>query len=67
MRRYGLPLLCLLVAAGCVRLGVWQVSRLKERRARNAALAARLSQVLDSTAAGWHCAVIVNNQVSAAR
>jgi surfeit locus 1 family protein len=32
-----------LVAAGCVRLGVWQVERLHERRERNAALlAARL-------------------------
>jgi surfeit locus 1 family protein len=36
-----------LVAAVCARLGVWQVSRLKERRAANAAaLAARSSAVL---------------------
>lgn len=33
----------LLVAAGCVRLGFWQLSRLGERRARNAAVAERLS------------------------
>lgn len=30
------------VALGCVRLGFWQLSRLAERRARNAAIAARL-------------------------
>lgn len=30
------------MAAGCVRLGVWQVSRLHQRRARNALVAARL-------------------------
>jgi surfeit locus 1 family protein len=29
----------LLLAAGCVRLGVWQVDRLRHRRARNAVLA----------------------------
>jgi surfeit locus 1 family protein len=29
----------LLLAAGCVRLGVWQLDRLHQRRARNAALA----------------------------
>jgi surfeit locus 1 family protein len=38
----------LVVAAICARLGVWQVHRLKERRAANAvALAARLSPVED--------------------
>jgi surfeit locus 1 family protein len=31
------------VAAGCVRLGLWQLHRLSERRARNAQLAARLA------------------------
>jgi surfeit locus 1 family protein len=30
------------MAAGCVRLGFWQLSRLEERRARNAAISARL-------------------------
>lgn len=39
----------LLMAAGCVRLGVWQVSRLAERRAANAAVAAQL----DAPAVGW--------------
>ncbi len=32
-----------LVAAGCVRLGIWQLSRLEQRRARNALVAARLA------------------------
>jgi surfeit locus 1 family protein len=32
-----------LVAAVCVRLGIWQVDRLAQRRARNAAWAARLA------------------------
>jgi len=31
------------VAAGCVRLGIWQLDRLSQRRARNAVLAARLA------------------------
>ena len=35
--------IAVLVAAGCVRLGIWQLHRLGERRARNAALAARLA------------------------
>jgi surfeit locus 1 family protein len=34
----------LAVSAGCVRLGFWQVSRLRERQARNAAVLARLQQ-----------------------
>lgn len=33
----------LVIAAVCVRLGVWQLDRLGQRRARNAALAARLA------------------------
>ena len=33
----------ILVAATCVRLGIWQLDRLAHRRARNAALAARLA------------------------
>jgi len=32
------------LAAGCVRLGIWQLSRLDERRARNAAISARLAE-----------------------
>jgi surfeit locus 1 family protein len=35
-------LLVLLVAAACVRLGIWQLDRLDQRQARNARLAARL-------------------------
>jgi surfeit locus 1 family protein len=34
-------LVCLLVAAACLRLGLWQRSRLHERRVRNALVAAR--------------------------
>ncbi|HEY2823951.1 MAG TPA: SURF1 family protein [Gemmatimonadales bacterium] len=45
MRRFGLPLICLLVAAGCIRLGIWQVRRLKERRAHNAELLSRMTQI----------------------
>jgi surfeit locus 1 family protein len=33
----------LIIAAVCVRLGVWQLDRLTQRRARNAQLAARLA------------------------
>ena len=37
-------LLALVAAAACIRLGFWQLSRLSQRRARNAVVAARLSQ-----------------------
>ena len=41
----GLALLALVVGAVCVRLGCWQLDRLKERRARNAVvLAARTAE-----------------------
>lgn len=43
----------LALAAGCVRLGVWQLARLDERRARNALVAARLA----APATGWGEAV----------
>ena len=36
-------LLAVVVAAVCVRLGIWQLQRLGERRARNAAVSARLA------------------------
>ena len=36
--------LAVVAAAGCIRLGFWQLSRLAQRRARNAVVAARLSQ-----------------------
>jgi surfeit locus 1 family protein len=46
MNRKSVSLLVLAVVAAaiCARLGVWQLSRLAERRARNAAVAARLRQ-----------------------
>ena len=37
-------LLAVILAAGCIRLGFWQLSRLSQRRARNAVVAARMSQ-----------------------
>ncbi|HEY6807858.1 MAG TPA: SURF1 family protein [Gemmatimonadales bacterium] len=48
-------------AAGCARLGVWQVHRLAQRRARNAAVAAVLAGAPDTlapAAAGPHQAGI---------
>lgn len=36
-------LVVLLVAAGCIRLGVWQLDRLEQRRAKNALVEARLA------------------------
>ena len=39
-------LLAVLAAAGCIRLGFWQLSRLAQRRARNAIVSRRLSQPL---------------------
>lgn len=38
-----LAVVALLVALGCVRLGIWQLDRLAQRRDRNATLAARLA------------------------
>jgi surfeit locus 1 family protein len=38
-----LGVVAIVVAAGCVRLGVWQLDRLAQRRARNAVLTARLA------------------------
>ena len=42
-RAIGFVIFAILVAAGCVRLGIWQLHRLAERRASNAKLAERLS------------------------
>ena len=42
-RQVTLGVLAVVVAAVCVRLGIWQLDRLGQRRARNAALAARLA------------------------
>jgi surfeit locus 1 family protein len=44
VRRYALFAVALLVAAVCVRLGLWQLDRLGERRDRNAVRQARLEQ-----------------------
>ena len=38
-----LAVAAVLIAGGCVRLGFWQLSRLQQRRARNAFVAARLA------------------------
>jgi surfeit locus 1 family protein len=43
-RSISLLLLSLVTAAICVRLGIWQLSRLGERRAHNAAVATRLRE-----------------------
>ena len=37
-------LFAVIAAAGCIRLGFWQLSRLAQRRARNAVVSARLSE-----------------------
>ena len=42
-RALGFVIFAILVAAGCVRLGFWQLHRLADRRAANAKLAERLS------------------------
>jgi surfeit locus 1 family protein len=42
-RALGFLIFALVVSAGCVRLGFWQLHRLAERRAVNAMLSARLS------------------------
>jgi surfeit locus 1 family protein len=44
LREYGLVVLSLAMALLCLRLGVWQVSRLYERRASNAFIAHRLHE-----------------------
>ena len=43
-RARSLLLLSIVVAAVCVRLGIWQLDRLAQRRARNRAVAARLAE-----------------------
>jgi surfeit locus 1 family protein len=42
-RAFGFVIFAILVAAGCVRLGFWQLHRLAERRAINEKLSTRLS------------------------
>jgi surfeit locus 1 family protein len=51
-RRLWLTLLVVCLAAACVRLGIWQLDRLAQRRALNATIDARMAQpalLLDST------------------
>jgi surfeit locus 1 family protein len=43
-RDVALAVVAMLVAAGCVRLGIWQLARLEQRKARNAALIERLNR-----------------------
>lgn len=43
MRRYAILLAAVLAATACVRLGIWQLDRLEERRTRNATIAQRLA------------------------
>ena len=49
---YLLLLTAILVGAGCVRLGFWQLDRLSQRRARNAMALARLARLPVELAAG---------------
>lgn len=42
-RTLGFIIFALVLAAGCVRLGIWQLARLGERRAQNAEIAARMA------------------------
>ncbi|MGD8727483.1 MAG: SURF1 family protein [Gemmatimonadales bacterium] len=44
MRRYTILVIGVVVAAVCVRLGMWQLDRLDQRRARNAIIEARLAR-----------------------
>ena len=51
--RFALPAILVVVALICARLGIWQVHRLRQRRAANAAaLAARAEPVVDLSASG---------------
>jgi surfeit locus 1 family protein len=43
-RTIGFIVFALLVSLGCVRLGFWQLSRLRERQARNATIETRIAQ-----------------------
>ncbi len=44
MRRWSFFILALIVSAVCVRLGIWQLERLQERKTRNASIISRLEQ-----------------------
>ena len=43
-------LIALVVALGCVRLGMWQLARLGERQARNALVVRRLGEPAEDVA-----------------
>ena len=43
-RMYAFLVLAAVVAAGCIRLGFWQIARLHQRQAQNALVVARLEQ-----------------------
>ncbi|HZI40698.1 MAG TPA: SURF1 family protein [Gemmatimonadaceae bacterium] len=45
-RLFWFLLLAIVLAAACIRLGFWQLSRLGQRRSRNSLISARLSQPL---------------------
>jgi surfeit locus 1 family protein len=47
-RTVGFIVFALVVSLGCLRLGVWQLSRLGDRRARNSAIAARIARPIAS-------------------
>jgi len=65
-KRFVLPVLLVLVALICVRLGVWQAHRLSQRRAANGtALAARQAPEIDLGAAGADRANLANRRVRA--
>lgn len=51
-RDIALIAVALIVAAGCARLGIWQLDRLGQRKARNAALAERLARPMIEARAG---------------
>jgi len=51
-RDLALLFVALLVAAGCTRLGIWQLDRLRQRKARNAALAETLARPMLEARAG---------------
>jgi len=54
------------VAAGCVRLGVWQLDRLQQRRARNAQVRAARERPAVEARAGLPADSAVNRRVHAA-
>jgi surfeit locus 1 family protein len=65
-RDWGLVVGAVVVASVCVRLGVWQLDRLAERRARNAEIgAARERPPLEIGGAGLPAGSVANRRVTA--